>query len=59
LVPAYLESIPTDSFGGKPIRYSRAHKIVYSTGAQGTMDAGFEIEGEAAAVHKLSYPIEF
>ena len=59
LVPAYLESIPTDSFGGKPIRYSRAHKLVYSTGAKGTMDPGFEIEGEAAAVHELSYPIEF
>jgi hypothetical protein len=59
LVPAYLASIPTDSFGGKPIRYSRAHKLVYSTGAEGAMDAGFEVQGKAAPVHELTYPIEF
>jgi hypothetical protein len=59
LVPGYLESIPTDSFGGKPLRYSRAHKRVYSTGAEGATNARFEIEGKATSVHALSYPIEF
>ena len=59
LVPAFLDAIPTDAFGGKPILYSRSHKLVYSMGAEGAMDPGFEVTDNAAAVRELSYPIEF
>jgi len=33
LVPEYLEAVPRDSFDGKPLRYSRAKRIVYSVGS--------------------------
>ncbi|MFP6602438.1 MAG: hypothetical protein VB862_07915, partial [Pirellulaceae bacterium] len=59
LVPDYLDAIPTDSFGGKPLHYSRAHKLVYSLGAEGAMAPGFEVVNDTAAVRELSYPIEF
>jgi len=32
LVPRYLESVPLDDFDGKPMRYSRKARIVYSVG---------------------------
>ena len=32
IVPQYLSAIPLDDFDGKPIRYSKAHRIIYSVG---------------------------
>ncbi len=32
LVPEYLRKIPKDAFDGRPLRYSRAKKLIYSVG---------------------------
>ena len=32
LVPAYLDLVPRDGYDGKPLRYSRERRIVYSAG---------------------------
>ena len=32
IVPQYLSTIPLDDFDGKAIRYSKAHRIIYSVG---------------------------
>ena len=32
LVPQYLDAVPLDDFDGKPIRYSRERRTVYSIG---------------------------
>ena len=42
LVPEYLESVPTDLFDGKPLRYRKLDKgfLVYSVGPDGQDDGG-------------------
>lgn len=44
LVPEYLESVPTDLFDGKPLRYRKLDKgyLVYSVGPDGQDDGGAE-----------------
>ena len=32
LVPAYLDSLPLDPFDGRPLRYDRAKRVIYSIG---------------------------
>jgi hypothetical protein len=41
LVPEYLDAVPPDPFDGKPLRYSRAKRIVYSIGSD-LIDRGGE-----------------
>jgi hypothetical protein len=43
LVPAYLDAVPLDPFDGKPLRYSRAKKVIYSVGAD-LADAGGSVD---------------
>ena len=43
LVPRYLERVPVDPFGGKPIRYSREKRVVYSVGSD-YIDSGGSAE---------------
>lgn len=38
LVPKYLKSIPVDSFDGKPLRYSKADKKVFSVGPEPSIE---------------------
>ncbi|MFT5694951.1 MAG: hypothetical protein ACI9QQ_000926, partial [Myxococcota bacterium] len=56
LVPNYLEAIPTDTFGGDPIQYSRAEKMLYS---RGTSAAREGLASPPDAAFALHYPIEF
>lgn len=59
LVPDYLETIPTDTFRGEPLRYSKARKLVYSIGTSG-MEAPGQASADAYdAFRVLRYPIEF
>ena len=48
LVPAYLDAVPTDPFGGQALRYSLRAKgyVVYSIGEDGTDDGGAERKRE-------------
>ncbi|MCP5043371.1 MAG: hypothetical protein GY944_20280 [bacterium] len=59
LVPDYLEAIPTDSFRGEPIRYSRARRLVYSPGTSGMEPPGDDAAEAYEAFRVLRYPIEF
>jgi len=45
LVPDYLDGVPLDDFDGKPIRYSREKRIVYSVGEDLEDSGGSEEEG--------------
>ena len=40
LVPEYIDKIPIDDFDGKPLRYSKQKKIVYSVGSDLKDDGG-------------------
>ncbi|MCD6416745.1 MAG: hypothetical protein J7M08_08640 [Planctomycetes bacterium] len=40
LVPQYLDEVPRDPFDGKPLRYSKDKKIVYSVGTDLTDSGG-------------------
>jgi hypothetical protein len=54
LVPDYLDAVPLDDFDGKPLRYSREKKILYSVGEDLKDDGGFtEEEGKAWAKEHL------
>ncbi len=54
LVPRCLDAMPLDDFDGKPIRYSREKKILYSIGEDLKDDGGFtEEEGKAWAKEHL------
>ena len=46
LVPAFLDAVPTDPFGGKPLRYQQrpAGFVVYSVGRDGVDNGGKEYE---------------
>lgn len=39
LVPEFLESVPNDPFDGKPLRYNKEKKIIYSVG-ENLIDSG-------------------
>jgi hypothetical protein len=39
LVPKYFDAVPLDDFDGKPMRYSREKKVIYSVGAD-LVDSG-------------------
>ncbi|MGZ0656507.1 hypothetical protein ACWPKS_12960 [Coraliomargarita sp. W4R72] len=43
LVPKYLEEIPRDPFDGKPIRYSKDSRIIYSVGNDFVDSGGSEL----------------
>ena len=45
LVPEYLDSVPIDSFDGKPMRYSKEKKIIYSIGKD-LIDSGGKVPDE-------------
>jgi hypothetical protein len=32
LVPGYFDAVPLDDFDGKPLRYSKEHKLIWSVG---------------------------
>jgi hypothetical protein len=38
-VPDYIDAIPSDAYDGKPLRYSKERKIVYSVGSD-RIDSG-------------------
>ena len=42
LVPDFLEAVPLDDFDGKPLRYIRDAKLVYSVGESLTDDGGIQ-----------------
>jgi hypothetical protein len=44
LVPEYLKALPLDGFDGKPLRYSREKKVVYSVGEDGKDEGGMTKE---------------
>jgi len=46
LVPEYLDAVPRDPFDGKPLRYSRAKRIVYSIGSDLIDRGGATATGE-------------
>lgn len=45
LVPQYIPRIPLDPYDGKPIRYLKEKKIIYSVGKD-SMDAGGSVGGD-------------
>ncbi len=54
LVPQYLDEVPLDDFDGKPLRYSREKRILYSVGEDLKDDGGFTgEEGKAWAKEHL------
>ena len=60
LVPEYLKALPLDAFDGKPLRYSREKKIVYSVGENGK-DLGGMTKEEIRAwakEHAVNYDVE-
>jgi hypothetical protein len=71
LIPDYIDKIPIDPFDGKPMRYSKERKIVYSVGKDFTDQGGsdlpftFQIDDAAddsAAEHDVTeptYPLRF
>lgn len=58
LVPGYFPSVPLDDFDGKPFRYSRDRKLLYSVG-EDLVDSG----GQAPVGNKkaldIIFPIDF
>jgi hypothetical protein len=55
LVPAYLDTLPVDPFDGKPLRYSREKRIVYTVGKD-LEDGGGMTMDEAWAWAKEHWP---
>ncbi len=47
LVPGYLEAVPVDPYDGRPLRYSREKRIIYSIG-EDLVDDGGSIEEESS-----------
>ncbi len=45
-MPAYLDALPVDPFDGRPVRYSREKKIVYSVGKD-LVDGGGMTDAQA------------
>ncbi len=57
LIPDFLPSIPIDPFDGRPIRYSREKKLIYSVG-EDLIDSGGKI-GVDHERFDLVFPINF
>jgi len=57
LVPEYLDAVPLDDFDGKPLRYNREKKVVYSVGEDLKDDGGMSKE-EAAEWWKREHADE-
>ncbi len=55
LVPEYIDKIPIDDFDGKPLRYSKQKKIIYSVGPDMKDDGG----PSAAELKKWDGPCGF
>lgn len=58
LIPKYLERIPIDDFDGKPFRYSREKKLLYSVG-EDLIDSGGEKSDRKRNRGDDIFPIEF
>lgn len=58
LVPRYLSSVPFDPFDGKPLRYSREKKILYSVG-QEMKDHGGSIGDHWRQMANPTFKIDF
>ncbi len=54
LVPEYFDAVPIDDFDGKPMRYSREKKIVYSVGP-GLEDTGGDENGRLPWTFKIEF----
>ncbi len=54
LVPDYFDTVPIDVFDGKPMRYSREKKIVYSFGPR-MEDTGGDESGEPWWTFKIEF----
>lgn len=52
LVPEFLETVPNDPFDGKPIRYNKEKKIIYSVG-ENLVDSGGMGEREIKKIKSL------
>lgn len=60
LVPDYLQSVPSDDFDGKQMKYSREKKVIYAVGKDLTDNGGIERrEGFDDDGYDLIYEIEF
>jgi len=58
LVPDYLPAVPLDDFDGKPLRYSREKKLIYSVGWNLTDDGGQERNAQKERLD-IVFPLEF
>ena len=58
LVPEYIEEVPLDDFDGRPMRYSREKKIIYSVG-EDLKDSGGSEEPEGRDEKEPTFGIEF
>jgi len=58
LVPEYLDAVPRDPFGGKPIRYSREESILYSVG-EDLVDSGGSEKEEWDDLDEPTFRIKF
>jgi len=58
LVPDYIDAVPLDDFDGKPMRYSREKKIIYSVGTD-LVDSGGSRSPEQPENEEPTYAIEF
>jgi hypothetical protein len=61
LVPQFLPAVPTDPFGGQPLRYHRLEKgyVIYSVGSDGHDDGGREKPADWKSSDKTTYDITF
>lgn len=58
LVPQFIDEVPADGFDGKPLRYSRERRLVWSVGRDGKDDGGIlRIPGTNKDGDQL-YPLE-
>jgi hypothetical protein len=48
LVPAYLPAVPLDRFDGKPMRYSKTKRIIYSIGSD-LIDSGGDLSDKGSS----------
>lgn len=58
LVPRYLDAVPVDDFGGQPLRYQPAERLLYSVG-QDLIDAGGAEFDHGRQRPDIPFPIEF
>ena len=58
LVPEYFSSVPFDDFDGKPLRYAREKKLIWSVG-QDLIDSGGEAFDKGKKRLDLPFKIEF